>query len=322
MIGEPVLRIVIGADLFGAVAGADHRFAFGGLSLFIFALLVVVDSGPQDFQGGGLVLVLRALVLALHHRAGWNVGDADGGVGGVDVLAAGSLCAVGIDTQIFVADFNVDFFDFGEYGDGGGRSVYTPLCFGLRYALDAVGSAFVLENLIDIVAFDGERDFLVAAGLGGADIHDTVFPAFNIEVAGVHAVEVAAENTGFVAAGSGPDFHNHVAAVGRIRRNERDHHFALGDGQLFFRFGKLHFGDLAEFLFGAGVGQNGLAFGFGVDQGQIVGCTLGQLFLMRVFLHTLFHFYRIGRNLGLRHTRFEFADLGVELFEIAVVNHT
>jgi hypothetical protein len=47
------------------------------------------------------VLVLRALALALHHDVGRQVGDADRAVGLVDVLAAGTGRAVGIDPQIF-----------------------------------------------------------------------------------------------------------------------------------------------------------------------------------------------------------------------------
>jgi hypothetical protein len=42
-------------------------------------------------------LQLRALVLALDDDAGGKVGDADGGVGLVDVLAAGTGGAVGVD---------------------------------------------------------------------------------------------------------------------------------------------------------------------------------------------------------------------------------
>ena len=51
-----------------------------------------------------LVLVLGALVLALDHDARRQVGQADRGVGLVDVLAAGALGAVGVDAQVVVGD--------------------------------------------------------------------------------------------------------------------------------------------------------------------------------------------------------------------------
>jgi hypothetical protein len=55
-------------------------------------------------MGRGAVLVLRALVLALDDDAGGNVGDAHGRIGRIDVLAAGTGCAVGINAKVLVLD--------------------------------------------------------------------------------------------------------------------------------------------------------------------------------------------------------------------------
>ncbi len=60
--------------------------------------------------------MLRTFVLALHDNAGRNMGNADGRVGFVDVLAAGAAGAKGVDAQVFfvhidingVVDFRVD----------------------------------------------------------------------------------------------------------------------------------------------------------------------------------------------------------------------
>src|SRR3546814_21157630 len=56
----------------------------------------------------GPVLVLRALILSRNDDAGRQVRDADGGLGGVDMLPAGSRGTVGIDAQVLVIDCDVD----------------------------------------------------------------------------------------------------------------------------------------------------------------------------------------------------------------------
>jgi len=48
--------------------------------------------------------------------------------------------------------------------------VDAALGFGLGDALDAVGAAFVFEVFVYFVAFDGEADFFVASGFGGAGV--------------------------------------------------------------------------------------------------------------------------------------------------------
>ena len=48
--------------------------------------------------------MLRALVLAAGDEAGGNVRDADGGVSGVDVLAALAAGAVGVDAEVVWLD--------------------------------------------------------------------------------------------------------------------------------------------------------------------------------------------------------------------------
>ena len=52
--------------------------------------------------------MLRTVVLALHDDAGRFVGYADGGLGLVDVLAAGAGCAVGVDPQILIFDLDLN----------------------------------------------------------------------------------------------------------------------------------------------------------------------------------------------------------------------
>ena len=100
VVRHAALREIVGADALAAVARADQTLAGGGFLGLGLAQLHVLDAGGQHLHGLGLVLVLRAVVLALDHDAGRQVGDADGGIGLVDVLAAGAAGPVGVDAQV------------------------------------------------------------------------------------------------------------------------------------------------------------------------------------------------------------------------------
>ena len=76
--------------------------------LLAFLELELVEAGAQDLHGGLAVLDLGLFVLAGHDCPGGEVGDADGGVGGVDALAAGSAGAVDVDAEVFLADVDLD----------------------------------------------------------------------------------------------------------------------------------------------------------------------------------------------------------------------
>ena len=88
VVGDAVLREVVGPDLLRPIARADHRAPRGGLRLVRLALLHLEQAGAQHGHRLGLVLVLALLVLDRDHEAGRQVGDAHGRVGRVDALAA------------------------------------------------------------------------------------------------------------------------------------------------------------------------------------------------------------------------------------------
>jgi hypothetical protein len=50
------------------------------------------------------------LVLTLDHDAARDVSDANCGISGIDVLASGPRCAIRIDTQVFLVNFDFDVF--------------------------------------------------------------------------------------------------------------------------------------------------------------------------------------------------------------------
>ena len=107
VVGHATLRVVVGTDALAAVAAADKGFAFGGFFGLGFAFLRVVQAGGEDFHRLRLVGVLAAAVLAFDHHACGQVGDADGGVGFVDVLTARTGCAEGVDAQVGGVQFDV-----------------------------------------------------------------------------------------------------------------------------------------------------------------------------------------------------------------------
>src|SRR5690606_11242995 len=190
--GDPALREVVGADALAAVAAADLQPARLRLRRRLSRTLLVQQPGLEQGHGAGAVLVLAALVLALDDDAGGQVGDADGRVGLVDVLAAGAGGAEGVHPDVGVAHLDlVHVLELGQDGHGRRRGVDAALRFGGRHALHAVGAGFELQARVGALALDAGDDFLVAAVLalaGGDDFHP---PALALGVAAVHAEQVA-----------------------------------------------------------------------------------------------------------------------------------
>src|ERR1700676_504533 len=177
MVGDAILGIVVGADFFGAVAGFDLAAAFGANGGLLFFELHFIEAGAKDAHGLGAVFDLRFFVLLRDDEPRRQVGDAHGGIRGVDRLAAGAGRAESVDAQILGFDFDIDFVGFGEDGDGGGGSVDASLGFGGGDALDAVDAAFIFQLGINFFALDGGNDFFYSAHLCGRAFHDFDFPA-------------------------------------------------------------------------------------------------------------------------------------------------
>src|SRR5437867_7451833 len=96
VVGDPSLRKIVGADALGTVARADQGFARGGFLRLLLASLLVLDARREHRERLFLVLVLRARVLAFHDDAGRKMRNPHGGVGLVDVLAAGARSAASV----------------------------------------------------------------------------------------------------------------------------------------------------------------------------------------------------------------------------------
>ena len=117
---DAALRIVVGADLGGAVAGGYHSLALGGNTVEILLVLHVVEAGTELLHGTVKVLELGALLLALDHDARRDVGQAHGGIGRVDALAAGAGRAEEVLADIVGIELDIEFSRFGENSHGSG----------------------------------------------------------------------------------------------------------------------------------------------------------------------------------------------------------
>src|SRR5712692_8469401 len=89
VVGDAVLREVVGADPLGPVHGPDLAAPFGLRLGLRVGLRLGEQPRAQDAQRLLLVLQLAFLVLAGHDDPGGQMGDPHGRVGGVHALAAG-----------------------------------------------------------------------------------------------------------------------------------------------------------------------------------------------------------------------------------------
>ena len=84
VVGDPVLRKVVSADLLAAVAGADLLLAVLRLLLMDAFGLNLIEAGAEDAHSLLAILDLRFFVLAADYRVGGQMRDPDRRVGGVD----------------------------------------------------------------------------------------------------------------------------------------------------------------------------------------------------------------------------------------------
>ena len=183
--------------------------------------LLVLDARRQHRQRLRLVLVLGAIVLAFDHDAGGQMGDAHGGVGLVDVLAAGAGGAERVDAELRRIDHDfVDLVRFRHHRDRAGAGVDAALRLGRRHALHAMAAGLELQLRVGARADDLGDDFLVAAHFAGTLGNHFDLPALALRIAAVHAEQVAGEQRRFVAAGAGADLEEDVALVVGVLRQQ------------------------------------------------------------------------------------------------------
>src|SRR5208282_1511954 len=263
--GAQVLDHAVGlqdvrADLAAEADAALFVVQLGGLGLALFDL-ELVELGAQELHGDFAVLELAALVLALHDDAGGDVGEADGGLDFVDVLAAVAAGAEGVDANVvgFEVNFNL-VVDFRGDEDGGERGVAAGLLVEGRDAHQAVHAALGGQQAVGVFALDQERGVLDARFLGGGRVQHGGAETAALRPAQIHAHEHLGPVLGVNAAGAGLDGDDGVQPV--VFAGEQRGGFQLGDPGI----GGVQFaGDFVEQFFALGgvglfVGELEIAF--------------------------------------------------------------
>src|SRR5690349_7978961 len=88
MIGQSILRKVVGSNTLAAVARTGECLARIGAFLHLFLALVVIQATLEHAYGFSQILMLALFVLALDDDVGFVVSQPDSRFGLVDVLAA------------------------------------------------------------------------------------------------------------------------------------------------------------------------------------------------------------------------------------------
>ena len=184
---QAVRRQHIVADL-----AAEVDVGLRSLELVAFYLLllhlVVIDSRFEHLHRRGAVLVLGALVLALHDDARGMVRHTHRGVGPIDVLAAGAAGAVGVDAKVVGLDVDLDLFvDLGIDEDGGEGGVPARVGVERRDAHQPMHADFRAQQPVGILALDGKRSRLETGFLTRQAIGDLRLEAVPLDPTQVHA---------------------------------------------------------------------------------------------------------------------------------------
>src|SRR2546430_6194055 len=170
VVGDPSLRIVIGTNFFAAVARAHGRTTNFGQGLLLLCHLAVEQAGHQHLFRFGLVLQLRALILAGDHDRRTavlrGVGEAHRRVRGIDALPAVSAGTVDIDLEPLRIDGNIDLLGLRPDHYPSRRGVNPPLRLGLRHALHAVHAVLEFQPRVGAPTANLEDDFFESPTLG------------------------------------------------------------------------------------------------------------------------------------------------------------
>src|SRR5665648_303129 len=203
----------VAADL-AAEIDVAHFAALPGELVGEAVLLAIHQLGLEHAHGHGLVLQLRALVLALHHDVGGEMRDAHGGAGLVHVLPAGAARAVGVDAQVVVVDLDVGVVAHQRRGVDGDEA-RVPAVGGVERAHtdQAMHAPLRLQQPVDVLALDGERGALEAGFVAFLRVVHLDLEGAALEPAQVHAQQHLGPVLRLGAAGAGMDGHDRAALV-------------------------------------------------------------------------------------------------------------
>ena len=130
----------------------------------------------------------------------------NGGVGGVNVLSAGTTGAGGLNVEVLWAELEVDLFRFGEYCHGDSRGVDSALGFSGWNPLNTMNTGLVFQEAENLFTCDLENDLFVSADVGRTAPEVLTFPAPAFSVALVELHQLTSKERGLVTAGARTDF--------------------------------------------------------------------------------------------------------------------
>ena len=210
---HPVGLEHVGPDLIapGVVSQALLLRFLAGLP---FAHRAVVKTRPQDLHGALPVPVLGPLVLAGDHDPGRQVGDADGGVGDVHVLAALAAGPEGVDAKIALLDLDLDpVVEVRKGGHRGEGRVAAVLGIERGHPDEAVDSRLDAQAAVRMVALDLERGALDPRFLRGLAVQKLDLEPPAPGPADVHFEEHLGPVLGVGPAGAGVDRDDRVLGI-------------------------------------------------------------------------------------------------------------
>ena len=250
------------------------------------------------------VLQLRTLGLAAYDNSRRNMGEANCGIGLVNVLTACARRTVSVHVNIGFANFHIDFFGFGENRNGCRRSMHATLRFGIGNALHTVHATFKFESAVNAIAFDENANFFVAADSSFGRILNRHLPAHTIAVTAIHPEKIARKKGGFIATGSCANFESCVAKVPWFFRNHQNLQLVFEFCNALFKRRNFFFGGFGKF--GIASAESGFPFGEIARKLDIFACLLAAFFQAFILLLQFRVKFLVGDDFWRRKFRFQF----------------
>ena len=169
-----------------------------------------------------------------------------------------------------------------QYGNGGSRSMHTPLCLCGRHTLYTVNARFILQCTIDVGTADSKVDFLVTADSTFRHTGDGELPSFRVTITLVHLEQIASKQASLVATGSCAYLHLYILGILRVLGYQGNLDFLLQLGLQCLVLGKfltchlLHLGIIL-------VGQNVLSLFDTVQTGDVTLTRIHDIAQVFVF---------------------------------------
>lgn len=225
MIGNPVLRVVVGPDFLTSIHCPDLRLSSPGFCLYCLLVFHFEKFFFEQFGGSFSVLVLTAFLLNENAETGGNVGSSAGWICFLYWLTA---CSTGPCVLVFDI-FIVDGEGEGNWGHDyhrNGRGVKSSFTLGFGDSNDLVDSWLAFHNFETVLAHNFELQIFVALRSHSLlDLTDDAdSPALVLGVGDKHFADIFNENGRLRPPSAGPELKiNLWDVIVCIGRNQQIH---------------------------------------------------------------------------------------------------